>query len=153
MDIKSVLTDSKVNARSILIEISVRDYLNLAESLLSSNPFQRKRVRGSKTVYSLLKADLLAGCVMPPIVLAYTKVNGTIEEDLRHSIENEKDSFSILDGLQRSHTLLDLKNETTDPAALESFLDGTIRCEIYSGINRTGILYRILTLNTGQTAM
>ena len=126
MDIKSVLTDSKVNARSILIEISVRDYLNLAESLLSSNPFQRKRVRGSKTVYSLLKADLLAGCVMPPIVLAYTKVNGTIEEDLRHSIENEKDSFSILDGLQRSHTLLDLKNETTDPAALESFLDGTI---------------------------
>lgn len=153
MDIKSVLTDSKVNARSILIEISVRDYLKLAESLLRSNPFQRKRVRGSKTVYSLLKADLLAGCVMPPIVLAYTKVNGTIEDNLRHSIENEKDSFSILDGLQRSHTLLDLKNETTDPVVLESFLNGTIRCEIYSGINRMGILYRMLTLNTGQTAM
>lgn len=153
MEIKSVLTDSKVNARSILIEIRVSDYLDLAESLLRSNPFQRKRVRGSKSVYSLLKADLLAGCVMPPIVLAYTKEGGNIEQDLRHSIENEKDSFCLLDGLQRSYTLLDLRNETTDADLREKFLSGTIRCEIYSGINRLGILYRMLTLNTGQTAM
>lgn len=153
MEIKSVLVDDKVKARSILIEIKVSDYLVLAESLLQSNPFQRKRVRGSKTVYSLLKADILAGCVIPPIVLAYTKPNGMIEQDLRNSIENEKEYFSLLDGLQRSYTLLDLKNETTDKAVLDRFLSGTIRCEIYAGINRLGILYRMLTLNTGQTAM
>lgn len=153
MEIKSVLVDDKVKARSILIEIKVSDYLVLAESLLKSNPFQRKRVRGSKTVYSLLKADILAGCVIPPIVLAYTKANGTIEQDLRNSIENEKEFFSLLDGLQRSYTLLDLKAETIDQVALNKFLNGTIRCEIYSGINRLGILYRMLTLNTGQTAM
>lgn len=153
MEIKSVLVDEKVKARSILIEIKVSDYLVLAESLLKSNPFQRKRVRGSRTVYSLLKADILAGCVIPPIVLAYTKEGGTIEENLRNSIENEKEFFSLLDGLQRSHTLLDIKAETVDKIALDKFLNGTIRCEIYSGINRLGILYRMLTLNTGQTAM
>lgn len=153
MEIKSIINDDKVRARSILIEIKVRDYLVLAESLISSNPFQRKRVRGSKTVYSLLKADILAGCVIPPIVLAYTKENGTIEQDLKNSIENEKEFFSLLDGLQRSYTLLDLKSETVDEQELAKFLNRSIRCEIYSGINRLGILYRMLTLNTGQTAM
>jgi hypothetical protein len=153
MEIKSVLVDNKVNARSILIEITVKDYLLLAESLIRSNPFQRKRVRGSNTVYSLLKADILAGCVIPPIVLAYTKPDGMIEQDLRNSIQNEKEFFSLLDGLQRTYTLLDLKAETQDKFALDRFLNGIIRCEIYAGINRLGILYRMLTLNTGQTAM
>lgn len=153
MEIKSILVDDKVKARSILIEIKVSDYLALAESLLTSNPFQRKRVRGSKTVYSLLKSDILSGCVIPPIVLAYTKPNGNLELNLRNSFENEREHFSLLDGLQRSYTLMDLKAETTDPVVLDRFLNRTLRCEVYEGIHRLGILYRMLTLNTGQTAM
>ncbi|MEH6717194.1 hypothetical protein [Parasphingorhabdus flavimaris] len=36
---------------------------------------------------------------------------------------------------------------------MEKFLDHTIRIEIYVGLSKTGILYRMLTLNTGQTPM
>lgn len=154
MKVTSILIDKKVSARSISIEISIRDYLALAKKIFKNNQFQRKRVRGSKTVYSLLKADILTGCVIPPLVLAYTKPEADLAENLRNAIENESDHFIILDGLQRSHTLMDIELEIIENSETQNqFLDRTIRCEIYEGINRLGILYRMLTLNTGQTAM
>lgn len=154
MELKSVLEDSKVSARSVLIEISIEDYLALARQILTRNQFQRKRVRGSKSVYSLLKADILAGCVMPPLVLAYTKAGGNLEADLRASVINDSEHFVILDGLQRTYSLLDIESEVSvEDERRAPFLARKIRCEIYEGINRIGILYRMLTLNTGQTAM
>ena len=35
----------------------------------------------------------------------------------------------------------------------KKLMDNMIRVEIYVGLNRLGILYRMLTLNTGQTPM
>ena len=61
-----------------------------------------------------------------------------------------------MDGLQRSYTIRDvvidyeagkLSEEESNP------LDNLVRVEIYTGINKLGILYRMLTLNTGQTRM
>jgi len=154
MEIKSVISDRKVEAKSILIEIEIGQYLELGETLVRSNPFQRKRVRGSKTVYSLLKSDILEGCVIPPIVLAYTKHGGDFENAPNSALKNDQEHFSLLDGLQRTYTLLDLRSEISqDPEKLNEFLARRIRCEVYQGINRLGILYRMLTLNTGQTAM
>ncbi|CAI8904719.1 DUF262 domain-containing protein [Pseudomonas sp. IT-P12] len=154
MHIKSTLRDGKVSANSVMIEIKVSDYLGLAKSIFKSNEFQRKKVRGSKSIYSLLKADIISGCVMPPVVLAYRKPVGTLEVDLNRAITEDAESFVLLDGLQRSHTLMEVETETIDqPEVHERFLNSIIRCEIYEGINRLGILYRMLTLNTGQTAM
>jgi hypothetical protein len=62
----------------------------------------------------------------------------------------------ILDGLQRTHTMLDLISDLKSSGDLESLknvTDHLIRIEIYIGINRLGVLYRMLTLNTGQTPM
>lgn len=154
MQIKSKLTDEKVSAQSVLIEISVRDYLTLAKQIYKKNEFQRKRVKNSKSIYSLLKADILQGCVIPPIVLAYTMPKGTLERNLGRAITEDSSHFVLLDGLQRSYTLMDLEIETAGNLAIQQkFLDRIIRCEIYEGINKIGILYRMLTLNTGQTAM
>jgi hypothetical protein len=154
MEVKSTLEDKKVKAKSLLIEISIGDYLILARQILKSNQFQRKRIRGSKSIYSMLKADILDECVIPPIVLAYTKADEKIEENLKETVEQEAAHFVILDGLQRSYTLLDIETEVqADVERHGKFLKQVIRCEIYHGINRLGILYRMLTLNTGQTAM
>ncbi len=153
MDVKSVIKDKKINATSILVEMEVGQYLSLADHLVNSNPFQRKRVRGSRTVYSLLKRDFFEGCVIPPIVLAYTENGDDFELDADAAFENRKESFLLLDGLQRTYTLLDLRNEISDPVDVDAFLSRKIRCEVYQGINRLGILYRMLTLNTGQTTM
>ncbi len=156
MRIASVLEDGKVSAKSLMIEISIRDYLSLAKQIYKKNEFQRKRVRSSssRSIYSLLKNDLIDGCVIPPIVLAYPKPSGTLENDLEGAVGGDADSFVLLDGLQRTITLMEVEAETAlQPKTHNDFLDRTIRCEIYEGINKLGILYRMLTLNTGQTAM
>jgi hypothetical protein len=154
MKIKSIIEDKKVSARSVLIEISIRDYLALAKQIYNKNAFQRKKVRSSKSIYSLLKSDMLQGCVIPPVVLAYTMKAGSLENDLEHAIRQNSAQFVLLDGLQRSLTLMEIEQETADrPEVQAEFLERSIRCEIYEGINKIGILYRMLTLNTGQTPM
>jgi hypothetical protein len=99
-----------------------------------------------------LKDDLKKGCLMPPIVLAYA---ANIEEDaeLIPSITRNKNQLIILDGLQRSYTIRDLIKEIENNNERQSIYNNTIRIEIYTGINKLGILYRMLTLNTGQTPM
>ena len=71
-------------------------------------------------------------------------------------IIERKNELVILDGLQRTYTLVDLEQEliaSGDETSLKSFYGHKIRIEVYVGINRLGILYRMLTLNTGQTPM
>lgn len=152
----SQIKDGRIDAWNFLLEISIDDYLNLVNDVIDKNDFQRKRVRSSKTVYALLKEDLKLGCIIPPLVIA---LSNTATTDLNignissYVIENKKDLL-ILDGLQRTLTIKDLLNELSeDSIALDKVKNHKIRLELYVGINRLSILYRMLTLNTGQTPM
>lgn len=157
MRVASSLFDSRINAKNVLIEISVKEYENLVQDILKKNEFQRKRVRSSKTIYALLKEDLLRQCVIPPIVLALTNdVGFDSDDEFNNILIKNKSHLVILDGLQRTHTIFDLlfelrtKDNQQDLNAVENTV---LRVEIYIGLNRLGILYRMLTLNTGQTPM
>ncbi len=155
MRIISNLFDTRINAQNYLIEIDIGEYLKLAKKIIDKNDYQRKRVKSSNTIYALLKKDLNLGCLIPPIVLAsgQTGTSTSIDEDkLKEEINGG--NFLIIDGLQRTHTLLDLEKElisNKDLDALEKLNKRILRIEIYYGINRLGVLYRMLTLNTGQT--
>jgi CRISPR/Cas system CMR-associated protein Cmr5 small subunit len=109
-------------------------------------------VRSSKTIYANLKEDLKAGCLIPPIVLSlYSQYNGSVEDkaEIEKFILEHKDQLFILDGLQRTYTIQDLLDELGEEANVGTI----IRVEVYLGLNREGVLYRMLTLNTGQTPM
>ncbi len=129
------------------------------KDVVSKNEFQRKRVRASKSVYALLREDLLRQCIIPPIVLALTSNIDYQEGDhvgFQEKITNSKEHLVILDGLQRTYTILDLLSDlrgSKDEESLNSVITSKIRIEVYIGLNRLGILYRMLTLNTGQTPM
>lgn len=159
MKLASDLRDHRIDSRNILVDMSIGKYVDLAREIIHKNEFQRKRVRSSKTVYALLKQDLQRGCVMPPIVLALTSdEDGSLiqEHDLETAITGQKDHLVILDGLQRTYTLIELLDdliEKGDEDELNRVRQHIIRVEFYVGINRLGILYRMLTLNTGQTPM
>ncbi|HCT41024.1 MAG TPA: hypothetical protein DF427_07610 [Moraxellaceae bacterium] len=160
MKVASCLHDNRINAHNVLIEISIGDYEAMVKPVLDKNEFQRKRVRSSKTVYSLLRSDLTKQCVIPPVVLALTSSVGDFDINDTDGFEAflgvNQEHLVILDGLQRTHTILDLVQElraSSDEQTLRSVLGTKIRAEIYVGINRIGILYRMLTLNTGQTPM
>ncbi|CAI1804502.1 GmrSD restriction endonuclease domain-containing protein [Serratia proteamaculans] len=154
----SELQDSRINAINILSEMTIGDYCQLVDGTLKNNVFQRKRVKSSKTVYSLLKKDLLRECVIPPVVLALmtSAEEYSINVDFSDYINNNKDHLIILDGLQRTYTIFDLVDEirtSGDEESLTKLLGNKIRVEFYIGLNKIGILYRMLTLNTGQTPM
>ncbi|WP_152666904.1 hypothetical protein [Arthrobacter sp. YC-RL1] len=160
MKVSSKLHDGRINAWNILLEIKIGDYEELVAGVLTNNVYQRKRVGSSKTVYSLLREDLKRGCIIPPVVLALTNsatdASRIDDSELSEYIKENAQDLIILDGLQRTYTILDLLKElrrSEDEQGLKEVLSATIRIEIYIGINRLGILYRMLTLNTGQTPM
>ena len=159
MIVRDKIFDNRINSLNILIEIEIEEYYNLSKNILANNEFQRRRVKSSSSVYSLLKTDLRQGCVIPPIVLALAidakPKKEDSDEELISTVNNNIDKLIILDGLQRTYTIRDLVNELVeknDPEK-ENILKHKLRIEIYLGINKLGILYRMLTLNTGQTPM
>jgi hypothetical protein len=152
MEIKSTLPDRVVQGTSFLLEMSIGEYIAIAKVIIDRNEFQRRRVKSSKTTYSLLRRDIERGCVLPPLVLAHRDTAPGNVATITDLLKSNPDQFIILDGLQRSFTLIDISNEI-DGNELEDFLGRGLRCEIYDGVNRAGILYRMLTLNTGQTTM
>lgn len=161
VEIKSRITDSRIQAENIFIEMTYGEYSEIAKKIIENNPLQRRRVKSSNTVYSLLKHDLKTGCLMPPMVLALTNGNDNMysamsDNELIEYIVENKERLIILDGLQRTHTLKDVEMELenlNEKEAISAFYSNKLRIELYLGINKFGILYRMLTLNTGQTPM
>ena len=147
--------DGRINSDNYLFEMSIGDYYELVKDRLTDNEYQRRRVRNSSSIYGLLKEDLVKGCVIPPIVLAYS--GQILEDNIPECLKNDdEDKLVILDGLQRSYTIKEIVNgyKKGEYSSLPNNpLENKIRVELYTGINRLGILYRMLTLNTGQTQM
>lgn len=155
MRIVSSLFDGRINAQNYLLEMNAREYLTVAKNILDSNEFQRRRVKSANSVYSLLKKDFLRGCVLPPIVLGLnSKLDVDPSVEIDKVIDSNIDDVVILDGLQRTYSLIELEQELKEDAEeLEKFYLLPLRVEMYVSINRLGVLYRMLTLNTGQSPM
>jgi hypothetical protein len=165
MEIISVLEDKKIKSWNVLVEFEIHEYLSIAEKILKNNPFQRKRVKSSSTVYSLLRNDLKEGCIIPPIVLAITHDNFHVSNykdkksmsvDFEMFMTDNLKNVLVLDGLQRTYNIIDAFQELKskdDLDGIRKYHENKLRCEFYLGIDKLGILYRMLTLNTGQTPM
>lgn len=159
MRIVSIIDDGLLNAKSLLLEMTISEYLTIGSQILQKNRYQRRRVQGGTAMYSLLFKDLLHKCTMPPLVLAFDdnqtghNLNkDTSEAELTGIIK--ADNLLILDGLQRTYTMLSIYDDLTiDEQSKNEYLAHIIRVEVYAGLTRTGILYRMLTLNSGQTPM
>ena len=146
------ITDNRIGCQNYMIEMTIQEYYDITQNVLRNNEYQRRRVRSSSTIYSLLKDDLKQGCIMPPIVLALSKSIGS-DVDVLVEIKNYRNEIIILDGLQRSYTIRDLLKEISGLQEENDVRNYKIRIELYTGINKFGILYRMLTYNTGQTQM
>lgn len=173
MEFHSWFVDKKVMGINVSLDMTISEYEQLCSGIISNNPLQRKRVGAKGKVYELLRKDLLDGCVMPPIVLAVTEEYGeTVLQQVRQCIESgdvtndhrtylsnfveqatQNQQMLILDGLQRTNTIHQSIQDAREAGRDAEFLSMKIRAEVYLGLNKMGILYRMLTLNTGQTPM
>ena len=140
MEIMSRIKDYRINSMNMYVETTFGEYLQYAKDLIKNNDLQRKRVKTSKTVYSLLKTDLLNGCVIPPLVLAITGCGDGLQDlnsdELQNYIKENREKVLILDGLQRTHTLIDAENDAKKQERLDEFYKYKLRLEIYVNINK-----------------
>lgn len=99
--------------------------------------------------YSRLEADIIRGCVMPPLTIALIKDLGAgiSKEDAFEFLSENIASGFVLDGIQRLTTL-------RRAAEKEGFdRDRPIHINFLIAKSRDRLLYRMITLNNGQKAM
>jgi len=112
--------------------------------------FGEQRKAQSKKFYDRLRNDIVSGCVMPPITLAF--VNGALSTEtnpqtLSNFINNNIVDGYILDGMQRMITL-------KDASLLNGYLGNrTLYVNVIIAEKYDLLLYRMITLNNGQKPM
>lgn len=112
--------------------------------------FEPQRKAQNKKFYDRLRADIVTGCIMPPITLAFVSpedCDKTEADELQNFINENIDSGYILDGMQRMITLKDA-SETAgfDPGRI-------LYLNIIIASRYDLLLYRMITLNNGQKPM
>lgn len=112
--------------------------------------FDEQRKKQSAKFYSRLREDILKGCVMPPITLAFvSKKNSTSSNagDVQAFVNRDIKNGYILDGMQQLNTLYSASIEKDFP------LKKTIYVNIIIAERYDFLLYRMITLNNGQKPM
>lgn len=111
----------------------------------------QRNIQDSK-FYSRLETDLVKGCIMPAITLAFIDESALTIDDpnelQQYVLENIKDGF-ILDGIQRLNTLQ--RTYSKNPSSLD--LNRILFINILICSSTDNLLYRMITLNNGQKPM
>ena len=146
--------DCRTDTPVIYAEILLKDYLDFVGAEFDRFEIQRKRENPKK--YTRLKDDIFKGALLPGITLAIapSKVENFIpyylskQSDKLEEVLNESKDIYILDGLQRSYIIKDLKAEgatfnNEQKILLEIWLEKEIK----------HLIYRLIVLNSGQKQM
>lgn len=111
--------------------------------------FSAQRKTQDKKFYARLERDILDGCLMPPITIAFVDPNFKIKNNddiAQYIVDNIKNGY-ILDGIQRLNTL--------KRASINERFDNALSLYINVIVSPTEdkLLYRMITLNNGQKPM
>lgn len=153
---KNILLDKKLKCMSIIIKMSVREYLQMVEKAYQNRggiSGQREALK-QKTAISIrnrMIEDIKEGTILPPVVIGivtdaekYKKVEKG-EITYEHLITNDTvEQLSIIDGMQRTTALMKAVSEKEEVNQRE------LRVEYWISDNSNSLLYRMLILNTGQ---
>jgi hypothetical protein len=106
----------------------------------------------SNKFYRRLENDLIKGCIMPPITLAFidtSVMKQNVEIELETYVNDNVSNGFILDGIQRLNTLeRTVKNHADDLDLKRVLFLNIIICS-----SMDNLLYRMVTLNNGQKPM
>lgn len=114
------------------------------------NKFEAQRKLQDKKFYRRLLKDIVEGCIMPPITIAFIdKDENDLSEvsNFQKFVNDNLDKAYILDGMQRLNTLKSASEE-------ENFNNDRVAyVNIIIASNQDKLLYRMITLNNGQKPM
>lgn len=144
--------DLKSGAHVVYCQASPDDYLDIVGNNFGEFSIQRKRE--THKAYKRLKADIQDGSLLPSITLSVkhhlvAKIQAEIDNpEALGKLLSEEGVVDILDGLQRTYILSDLKKENIE------FKEGqTLLLEFWLESEISKLIYRMIVLNSGQKAM
>ena len=145
MNVYSDYEDSVIKSKVLLADITYDQALEQLYPLI--NRFEAQRKLLDTRFYGRLERDILKGCMMPPITIAFvSKEIGQIKS-FEAFVNSEIKNAYILDGIQRLNTL--------ERASKQKGYDGDQRLllNIIISPSKDMLLYRMITLNNGQKPM
>jgi len=144
----SIHDDLVINSQFVTAKTTYAYAISNFVPLIDKLDLQRK-IQDSK-FYKRLEKDLIKGCIMPPLTLAFVikdKKFSSCEEAQKYIVENIEDAF-VLDGIQRLNTL----HRTCDND-LDLDLERPLFLNFIFCSSMDNLLYRMITLNNGQKPM
>ena len=153
-----ILKDEKVNCYSIMVQLSVEEYLNMVNRTFEDRGGLEGQRDTLKTTTAIrirkrMVQDIEAGALIPPIVLGVIVLQDTFSEldkllkdrdsFLALMATIDPDSISIIDGMQRTTALYEAQKKT-------DISKNKIRIEYWIASQVNSLTYRMLVLNTGQ---
>lgn len=153
MDVFSHDFDGVVKA---VVSLGRVDYAYALENLFPLvNQLTEQRNPQNPKFYERLQRDILQGCLMPPITLAFVRADpetlASVDEVRQFVTENVSEGF-ILDGIQRLSTLQRAKEAATSSKTAFP-CDKSLFVNIIICPSIDNLLYRMITLNNGQKPM
>lgn len=155
---KDHLKDERVECYSVLMTISIADYLNFIGDVYKQKggiDGQRSplKTKSAQRIRKRLIDDLNRGTVIPPIVVG-VKLDSALFEEFGSNIEknsetifkklNTQEQVSIIDGMQRTTALF-------EALSIPNFdKNRKIRLELWIAKSTNSLIYRMLVLNSGQ---
>lgn len=148
--VHSIHEDKVIDGKVLVTETNYQLALDSLIQLVDKLDIQRN-LQKSK-LYERLSRDMVKGCVMPPLTLAFLSAEANQQHDKEYYenfINRQIDNAFVLDGIQRLNTLKRTYDQYGDELDLTQplFLD-IIICE-----SKDKLLYRMITLNNGQKPM
>jgi len=147
MKIYNIAPDHVISGICGLGQTDYRYTLEHIYPLINKLDEQRKLL--DTKFYKRLERDILAGCLMPPLTLAFVNNSTQINDlnDLNKFIEKNISHGFILDGIQRLNTLERASQKENFNLSKEIFFN------VILAENKDKLLYRMITLNNGQKGM
>lgn len=150
VNIYSVDYDEVIKSRYVTASTNYEYAINNLVPLISRLEIQRN-IQDSK-FYTRLEKDLVKGCIMPALTLAFIDEKAVGIKDKKEIesfiIDNINSGF-ILDGIQRLNTLNRTFKNNNEGLNINSIL--FLNIVICSSMDN--LLYRMITLNNGQKPM
>lgn len=157
MDILGIATDYRTNTPVIYASVPIDEYLDLIGDDFEAFSIQRRREKHK--AYERMKKDVVNGALLPSIALTVrpelvpniakiAKSKSAQRSKKLSAALRQPGQANILDGLQRTYILRDLRSEGTQFKAGQSVL-----VEFWLEENVSHLVYRIIVLNAGQKPM
>lgn len=141
---------AKDNVINSYVGIGISDYRFTLDNVYPLiNRFDAQRKFLDNKFYERLERDILKGCLMPPITLAFVedKIDIKTPEQITAYVNENISKGFILDGIQRLSTLHRASQKPGFEENKEIFFNVII------SDSKDKLLYRMITLNNGQKGM